>query len=190
MYFFGRIVSLAMANAAVVGVFTQIPILSEYAFWILVGAYFIWLAVHRRAKDRFKPLLILSILLILVAVVAVFVEIPIVSDYAFWVMAGAYLVWAGVHYNPLPTDKHIDWGLISSLTIFIVAIIGVFAEIPIVSEYAFWVMTGAYLVLIGFTGGLRKETNSAIRWRLFSLAPLLVDSNGGPLKIRAHRCSC
>src|ERR1700733_13999347 len=86
LYFLGRIVSLAMANAAVVGVFTQIPILSEYAFWILVGAYFIWLAVPRRAKDRFKPLLILSILLILVAVVAVFVEIPIVSDYAFWIM--------------------------------------------------------------------------------------------------------
>jgi hypothetical protein len=30
--FFGRIVSLAMANAAVVGVFTEIPILSDYAF--------------------------------------------------------------------------------------------------------------------------------------------------------------
>jgi|HubBroStandDraft_3_1064219.scaffolds.fasta_scaffold658007_1 hypothetical protein len=92
MYFFGRIVSLAMANAAVVGVFTQIPILSEYAFWILVGAYFIWLAVHRRAKDRFKPLLIVSILLILVAIVAVFVEIPTVSDYAFWIMEANYLM--------------------------------------------------------------------------------------------------
>jgi hypothetical protein len=38
-----------MANAAVVGVFTEIPILSDYAFWVLVGAYFIWLAVHRAA---------------------------------------------------------------------------------------------------------------------------------------------
>ena len=47
--FFGRIVSLAMANAAVVGVFTEIPILSDYAFWVLVGAYFIWLPVHRAA---------------------------------------------------------------------------------------------------------------------------------------------
>ena len=39
MYFFGRIFSLAMANAAVVGVFTQIPILSEYAFWIMEANY-------------------------------------------------------------------------------------------------------------------------------------------------------
>jgi hypothetical protein len=92
MYFFGRLVSLAMATAAVAGVFTEIPILSDYAFWILVGAYFIWLAVHRLVKNRFKPLLIVSILLILVTIVAVFVEIPIVSDYVFWVMEANYLM--------------------------------------------------------------------------------------------------
>ena len=83
MSFFGRIVSLAMATAAVVAVFTEIPILSDYAFWVLVGAYFIWLAVHRVVNNRFKPLLIVSILLIMVAIVGVFVEIPIVSDYVF-----------------------------------------------------------------------------------------------------------
>jgi hypothetical protein len=90
--FFGRIVSLAMANAAVVGVFTEIPILSDYAFWVLVGAYFIWLAVHRLGKDRFKPLVIVSIVLILVAIVGVFVEIPIVSRYVFWIMEANYLM--------------------------------------------------------------------------------------------------
>jgi hypothetical protein len=90
--FFGRIVSLAMANAAVVGVFTEIPILSDYAFWVLVGAYFIWLAVHRLVKDRFKPLVIVSIVLILVAIVGVFVEIPIVSRYVFWIMEANYLM--------------------------------------------------------------------------------------------------
>jgi hypothetical protein len=37
-------------------------------------------------------LLIVSILLILVAIVAVFVEIPIVSDYAFWIMEANYLM--------------------------------------------------------------------------------------------------
>jgi hypothetical protein len=92
MYFFGRIVSLAMATAAVVGVFTEIPILSDYAFWILVGAYFVWLAVHRLVRDRFKPLLIASIALILVAIVGVFVEIPIVSEYVFWIMEANYLM--------------------------------------------------------------------------------------------------
>ena len=40
-----------------------------------------------------------SIVIAIIAVLGVFVEIPIVSDYAFWVMAGAYLVWAGVHYK-------------------------------------------------------------------------------------------
>lgn len=91
LIFFGRIASLATANAAVVGVFTDIPILSAYAFWILVGAYFLWFAIHRLAKG-FKPLLIASIVLILVAIVGVFVDIPIVSDYAFWIMEANYLM--------------------------------------------------------------------------------------------------
>jgi hypothetical protein len=37
-------------------------------------------------------LLMLSIVLALAAIVAVFVEIPIVSNYAFWVMAANYLL--------------------------------------------------------------------------------------------------
>jgi hypothetical protein len=41
------------------------------------------------------------------------------------------------------------WGFIASLVIAIVAIVGVFASIPIISDYAFWVMTGAYIVLAG-----------------------------------------
>jgi hypothetical protein len=34
----GRAVSLVMAIAAVLGVFVEIPIISDYAFWILVAA--------------------------------------------------------------------------------------------------------------------------------------------------------
>jgi hypothetical protein len=101
MYFFGRIVSLVMATAAVVAVFAYIWILSEYAFWILVGAYLLWLAVHRLGKRRFRPLLMISIGLILVAIVGVFVEIPIISNYAFWVMEANYLLIVaatGSHY--------------------------------------------------------------------------------------------
>jgi hypothetical protein len=89
--FFGRLVSLMMATAAVVGVFTDIPILSEYAFWIVVGAYFLWLAVHRLSTG-FKPLLMVSIVLLLVTILAVFIEIPIVSYYVFWVMEANYLM--------------------------------------------------------------------------------------------------
>ena len=80
-----------MASAAIVGVFTFIPILSEYAFWVVVGAYFLWLAVHR-LHHGFKPLLIVSIVLLLVAIVAVFIEISKVSDYVFWVMEANYLM--------------------------------------------------------------------------------------------------
>jgi hypothetical protein len=80
-----------MATAAVVGVFTEIPILSEYAFWVLLGAYFVWIAVHR-VSSGFKPLLMVSIVLLLVAIVGIFIEIPIVSDYVFWIMEANYLM--------------------------------------------------------------------------------------------------
>jgi hypothetical protein len=87
--FFGRIASLVMSYAAVVGVFADIWILSNWAFWILVGAYLLWFAVHRLGRGM---LLMLSIILTLAAIVGVFVAIPIVSDYAFWVMAANYLL--------------------------------------------------------------------------------------------------
>ena len=87
--FFGRIASLVMSYAAVVGVFADIWILSEYAFWVLFGAYLLWVAVHRLGKGL---LLMLEIVLILVAIVGIFVQISIVSNYAFWIMAAAYLI--------------------------------------------------------------------------------------------------
>ena len=90
--FFGRIVSLAMANAAVVGVFTEIPIISEWAFWFTVGAYLLWLGVNHRLENKFKVFLILSLLLTMVAIVGVFVEIPMVSNFAFWIMTASYVI--------------------------------------------------------------------------------------------------
>jgi hypothetical protein len=92
---FGRIASLAMSYAAVVGVFAEIPIVSNYAFWFMVGAYLLWIAVNNppwKSKKRLKVMLILSILLTMVAVVGVFVEIPMVSNFAFWVMAASYVL--------------------------------------------------------------------------------------------------
>lgn len=87
--FFGRIASLVMSHAAVVGVFVYIWIVSDWAFWILVGAYLLWFAVHRLGRGM---LLMLSIVLALASIVAVFVDVPIVSTYAFWVMAANYLL--------------------------------------------------------------------------------------------------
>jgi polar amino acid transport system substrate-binding protein len=42
-----------------------------------------------------------------------------------------------------------DLGFIAVLVIAILAILGVFIDIPIISDYAFWVMTGALLLFLG-----------------------------------------
>jgi uncharacterized membrane protein YhaH (DUF805 family) len=93
---FGRMVSLVLAIVAVLGVFVEIPIVSDYAFWILVGAVIIWHAVHTGSTNAINWGAVTSLVLLLVAIVGVFVEIPIVSDYAFWILVAAYLVVVGV----------------------------------------------------------------------------------------------
>ena len=82
--FFGRIAAQLLAFAAIAGVFGEIPILSEWAFWFMVGAYLLWLGVNRLIKDRIKWVLMLSILLTLVAIVGVFVPIPINTPFGLW----------------------------------------------------------------------------------------------------------
>ena len=89
---FGRIASQAMSYAAVIGVFAEIPIVSNWAFWFMVGAYLLWLGVGEWGRRRLKVWLMLSIVLTLLAIVGLFVEIPIASDYAFWVMAATYVI--------------------------------------------------------------------------------------------------
>jgi uncharacterized membrane protein HdeD (DUF308 family) len=42
-----------------------------------------------------------------------------------------------------------DWGFIASLVITILAVVSVFVEIPIVSDYAFWVLLGSYILVVG-----------------------------------------
>ena len=88
----GRIASLVMAFAAIAGVFGQIWIVSDWAFWFMVGAYLLWLGVNRWGKHRFKWILMLTIVLTLAAIVGVFVEIWIASTYAFWIMATVYVL--------------------------------------------------------------------------------------------------
>jgi hypothetical protein len=89
---FGRLASLAMSYAAVAGVFAVIPIVSNWAFWFMVGAYLLWIAVGRPGRARLKVWLMLSIVLTLVAIVGLCVEIPIASDHAFWVMTASYVL--------------------------------------------------------------------------------------------------
>jgi uncharacterized membrane protein HdeD (DUF308 family) len=93
---FGRMISLVIAIAAIVAVFVEIPYVSDYVFWVLVGAFLVWQAVHKpNAKNWFRYWQMLSYVLLIAAIVAVFVYIPIVSDYAFWVLLVAYFIAVG-----------------------------------------------------------------------------------------------
>jgi hypothetical protein len=42
-----------------------------------------------------------------------------------------------------------NFGFITSLIMAILGVVGVFIPIPIVSDYAFWVVVAAYIVLAG-----------------------------------------
>jgi len=43
----------------------------------------------------------------------------------------------------------VNFGFVLSLLIVILAVVGVFIEIPLVSNYAFWLAVGAYIILAG-----------------------------------------
>jgi len=77
-----------------------------------------------------------SLVLMMLAVVGVFVDIPVVSNFAFWVAVVAYFI-----YNWGP-----NWLGTASLLLLGLAIVGVFIEIPWVSNYAFWVAVAAYFI--------------------------------------------
>ncbi len=42
-----------------------------------------------------------------------------------------------------------NFGFVLSLVLVILAVVGVFIEIPLVSNYAFWFAIGAYIMLAG-----------------------------------------
>ena len=78
----------------------------------------------------------LSLLLLVFAVVGVFIGIPIVSQYAFWLAIAAYVL----------LDWRWAWAGMLSLLLLLLAVVGVFIEIPFVSQYAFWVAIAAYCI--------------------------------------------
>jgi hypothetical protein len=43
----------------------------------------------------------------------------------------------------------VNFGFVVSLLLVILAVVGVFIEIPLVSNYAFWFAVGAYVLLAG-----------------------------------------
>jgi hypothetical protein len=43
----------------------------------------------------------------------------------------------------------VNFGFVASLIVIIFAVLSVFIEIPVVSNYAFWFAVGAYIMLAG-----------------------------------------
>jgi hypothetical protein len=134
--------SLLVLMLAVVGVFAYIPFVSNYAFWVVIAAYII-LNWGGGAGANWSG--ILSLLLLMLAVVGVFINIPFVSDYAFWVAIAAYIVrdWT---FNGQHGVALLIWTGALSLLVMMLALVGVFIEIPLVSRYAFWFAIAAYII--------------------------------------------
>jgi hypothetical protein len=88
---------------------------------------------------RYAGLLVLSLLLLMLAVVSVFADIPFVSNYAFWLAIAAYVIrdW---------TFNRLVWVGMLSLLVLMLAVAGVFANIPFVCNYAFWFAIAAYMI--------------------------------------------
>jgi hypothetical protein len=91
----------------------------------------------------------LSLLLLGLAVVGVFIDIPFVSNYAFWVAIAAYII----------RDWYPTWAGMLSLLVMGLAVVGVFIEIPFVRQYAFWVAIAAYFIRVA-----TKMPTSATTW--------------------------
>jgi hypothetical protein len=87
---------------------------------------------------------IISLVLALFAVRGVFIEIPFVSTYAFWIVIAAYVIQASSI-----TRRNILFSF--ALVLALLAVVGVFVEIPFVSTYAFWIAIAAYLINVSST---------------------------------------
>jgi hypothetical protein len=89
---------------------------------------------------------VLSLLVLVLAIVGVFADIPFVSNYAFWVAVAAYVIlyWGGAMITG--GGGATNWPGILSLLLLGLAVVGVFIQIPFVSNYAFWFAVAAYII--------------------------------------------
>jgi hypothetical protein len=71
---------------------------------------------------------VLSLFVLMLAVVGVFIDIPVVSNYAFWFAIAAYIMrdW---------TFRSLVWPGILSLVVLGLSVVGVFMEIPFVTLF-------------------------------------------------------
>ena len=130
------VLAILLLMLATIGVFVDIPFVSNYAVWVAIAAYVILNWMNFRGAHLPG---ILSLILLGLAVVGVFVEIPFVSHYAFWFAIAAYVVrdW---FFNEL------IWRGLVSLLVAGFAVAGVFIDIPIVSNFAFWFVIAAFMI--------------------------------------------
>lgn len=92
----------------------------------------------------------ISLVIAIAAISALFADIPIISNYAFWFMVLALLIWESVHRIHSKV-RYAPWRMVT-IVLLLLAIVSVFVYIPIVSDYAFWIVTGAYLIAVGSSG--------------------------------------
>jgi undecaprenyl pyrophosphate phosphatase UppP len=96
-----------------------------------------------------------SLVIAIAAVVGVFAYIPYISDYAFWVLVVALLVWElGRDHN---AKLRFRFWLMVAIALLIVAIVGLLTDIPIISTYPFWILAAAYLVVVGNTRMFKEK---------------------------------
>jgi hypothetical protein len=109
---------------------------SQYAFWVAVAAFVI---LHWGTAAGANFFGIVSLLLLWLAVVGCFADIPFVSNYAFWFAIAAYVIrdW---------TFRALIWTGVVSLVVVMLAVAAVFCDIPFVSNYAFWFVIAAYMI--------------------------------------------
>ena len=140
------VVSLLVLMLALVGVFIDIGFVSRYAFWLALAAYVIlnWGGSLVGAGGA-NWSGVLSLLLVMLAVVGCFADIPFVSQYAFWFAIAAYIVrdWT---FNGQHGVALLIWTGVVSLLVMMLAVVAVFCEIPFVSNYAFWFVIAAYII--------------------------------------------
>jgi hypothetical protein len=78
---------------ATIGVFTLIPFVSNHAFWFAIAAYVIrdW-TFNTEHEHILIWVGLFSLLVAGFAVAAVFICIPIVSNYAYWFVIAAFML--------------------------------------------------------------------------------------------------
>lgn len=81
------------------------------------------------------------------AVAAVFAKIPLVSDGAFWILGGAYLVWFVAH-------RPRKWSPLMRLSVGL--LLGAMLLVPFAGDSSFWILLAGYLAMFGDTHGAAK----------------------------------